>query len=222
MADTPKDLAPSAATQDLNAFQTYAESQNLFDLGSRLFEPYVNHRVQQHFARQGHYKAGTYMQNLAGEIAGDVVGIAALTSAERLFPKQMQRTTDYAEQLLDPIYDPLAEKLFEPCCDDKNYDQRVDEWKKDQQAELIHAGVAASASVTGNVFAQKKIFRNPAASSAIFKGKMASTSLTTLLGLSMGFALPGASSFVDTLVNEKTQGDLENAHNPTAHNKRER
>src|SRR4051812_36886548 len=68
----------------------YAVQHAIYSLGANLYEPYINQYRQKRYSRtHPSASAGTYGQNLIGELAGDVAGAGTLILSEALFPSQL-------------------------------------------------------------------------------------------------------------------------------------
>lgn len=167
----------------------YAVQSGVYNLGANFFEPYLNYRVQKYYAaRPGAH--GNYTQNLAGEFAGDIVGASTLILAEALIPDQLHTFIRAARGHIDPLYTSVAHAVFARECTQPDYEQKMEKWKTFQERSLVRSSIIAAAGIAGNVATQKLLIGNPSPAGLIFKGKLLSTALTTILGLGVRFAFP--------------------------------
>jgi hypothetical protein len=177
----------------------YAFQSGICNLGANFLEPYVGYRTQRYFSEHGGApKAyGSYTQNLAGEFAGDVIGSATLVGAELLFPQQLHHFMRSARNVVDPLYSSAARSIFSDQKGSPGYEQKMEDWKLFQERNLVRSGIMATASIAGNVATQRWVFANPAPTSAVFKGKLLSTAITTTIGLAVRLAFPARMHAVD-------------------------
>lgn len=167
----------------------YAAQSGLYNLGANIFEPYINHLFQQHYATGG-TRAGSYGQNLMGELAGDVIGSSTLMLAEMICPVALHTFTRHARNVVDPLYTSVAHVVFADECRQPDYAEKVEKWKTFQERNLVRSAIVAGAGIAGNIATQKMLIGNPAPTGLIFKGKLLSTAITTCLGLGVRFAFP--------------------------------
>jgi hypothetical protein len=181
----------------------YALQSGIYNLAANFFEPYINYRVQKHYSGSGAARPeahGNYAQNLAGEFAGDIIGAASLMLAEAVCPEQLHACTKTMRGWVDPLYDTVARKVFAKEQGAPDYEQKVEQWKTFQERNLVRSTIMSGAGIAGNVITQKAVIGNPSPTGLIFKGKLASTTLTTALGLSVRLAFPDQMKNVDRWV----------------------
>jgi hypothetical protein len=180
----------------------YAFQSGMYNLAANFFEPYVGYRTQRYYSEHGGAPLayGSYSQNLAGEFAGDVVGAATLVGAELIFPQQLHYFMRSARNWIDPLYSSAAHSVFASEKHSPDYEKKVEAWKLFQERNLVRSTIMATASIAGNIGTQKWIFGNPAPTSAVFKGKLLSTAITTAIGLSVRLAFPARMYAMDQWV----------------------
>lgn len=185
----------------------YALQSGVYNLAANFFEPYISYRVQRHFAgstknnNQANY--GNYTQNLAGEFAGDIFGASSLMMAEAFVPEQFHAASRQIRKWVDPVYEQLAQRVLSDHKAEPDYRLQVEEWKTFQERNLVRSGFVAATGMAGNIIAQKTLIGNPSPTSLIFKGKLASTALTTVLGLASRLAFPSQISKMDSWIGKK-------------------
>jgi hypothetical protein len=183
----------------------YALQSGITNLVANIFEPYINYYIQQRYARQYTSKPeahGNYVQNLAGEMAGDLIGVGTLIAAEAMCPRALHSGMQTMREWVDPFYDSMARRVLAKEQAEPDFEQKVEKWKTFQERNLVRASIIAIAGVLGNV-ATQKIMGNPSPTKLIFLGKIASTSLTTALGLTSRFAFPSQMRSVDKWVGKR-------------------
>ncbi len=178
---------PSNAKAHLNAPITpelrgetmaYALQSGLGHLAGNIYEPWIDYQVQKHYAR-GTSKHGTYGQNFAGEVIGDVAGAAALIAAETLFPRELHGFLRRARSWCDPLYTGVARiALGQEACE-PDFEQRIEKWKTFQERNLVRSGIIGVVGIAANVSSQKILLNNPSPTSVVFKGKLLSTAVST-------------------------------------------
>lgn len=185
----------------------YAAQSGLFSIGANVFEPYIGYRVQRYVSdhQKSHPGYGSYAQNLVGEFAGDLIGCGSLILAETFIPEQLHNCTRKLRMMIDPVYDKLAKKAFAKELERGNPDckQNMEEWKVFHERNLVRSGMMAVTGIAGNVATQKLLLRNPASTTVIFAGKLASTAVTTGLGLTARMALPKQTKALDSWMSKK-------------------
>jgi hypothetical protein len=181
------------------------------NLGANFFEPYIGYRIQKQFAAKGTDAApshGTYTQNLAGELAGDVIGASTIIFAEAVCPEQLHAFTRRARKFVDPLYDSVAHMVFAKDRGSPDYEKKVEEWKLFQERNLVRSAIIAGAGIAGNLATQKYLVRNPSLTGLIFAGKLTSTAITTALGLTVRLAFPEKMKKVDSWISKKMFGPI--------------
>lgn len=192
---------PAVSAKLRGEAMAFAVQSAVFNLGANIFEPYINYLVQKHFAgaEDGSRGAthGNYTQNLAGEVAGDLAGAATLMFAELAFPRQLHDCSKKIRKCVDPIYDGVAHRVFAKDAAKPDYEKKIEEWKTFQERNLVRSLIVATAGIAGNLATQKIIMGNPSPMGLIFSGKLAGTTLTTALGLSVRLAFPRQMNALD-------------------------
>jgi hypothetical protein len=209
-AGTKARTVPAEVRGEAMAFAVQSAVTNL---GANFFEPYLGHRIQKRFAAKGTDAApkhGSYAQNLAGELAGDIIGASALILAEAVCPEQFHALARRARQFVDPLYDSVAHRAFASERDSPDYEKKVEEWKVFQERNLVRSAFIAGAGLAGNLATQKLLVRNPSPTSLIFAGKLASTAATTAIGLTLRIAFPEKTKQVDGWISNKVFRPLMN------------
>lgn len=198
-APTPdKDTVPSQLRGETVA---YAVQTGAYNLVANFFEPYINYHIQKHYSGADKINKGvhgSYVQNLLGEFSGDVIGAGTLIAAETLIPNQLHDCTGAIRKAIDPIYTSVAHRVFASEKGTPDYEQKVEEWKLYHERNFARSAIMATAGLAGNVALQKTLINNPSPTKVIFAGKLASTALTTALGLTARFAFPEKMQNVDT------------------------
>lgn len=196
-SSAPETQAPISA-QLRGETMAYATQSILYNLAGNLFEPFVGQQVQKYFSRHAplHAAYGSYGHNLIGEIAGDISGAVALIGAEAVAPQQLHSFTRSIRNAVDPVYTALAEKVFQSQKNDPDYEKKMNDWKLFQERNLARSTIIATAGIAGNLVTQK-VAGNPSPVKYIFAGKLASTALTTSLGLATRMALPNQTKAMD-------------------------
>lgn len=189
-AKTPIDDENGITSQLRGETIAYALQSGIANLAANFYEPYVNYRIQKHFSSPSTPTHGNYTQNLAGEFAGDIIGTGALITAEAFFPQQLHTGTRAIRSFIDPLYEYAAHTIFANQKDEPFYEQRIEDWKIFQERNFARSAFMGSAGILGNVAIQKYMLGNPSSTKLIFLGKLASTSLSTALGLTLRFAFP--------------------------------
>ena len=179
----------------------YAAQSIVYNLGGNIFEPYINYRIQKRFSgpdAEHPGKYGNYLQNLAGEFAGDITGAGTLILAEMLVPHQLHFCTRKMRSWVDPLYTSVAHRVFAHEQNEPDYAKKIEEWKTFQERNLARSVIIATGSIAGNLATQKWLVNNPSPTKLIFAGKLASTALTTALGLTVRLAFPKQMKGVDS------------------------
>lgn len=219
------EAGPVPVSPELRAdTMAYAIQHAVYNVAANFFEPYINYRVQKHYAEQYplHINAGNYTQNLAGEFAGDITGVSTLILAEALFPQQLHYYSRKIRGMVDPLYTAAAQRIFAKDKDASDYGQKIEKWKISQERNLVRAAVIGAASIAGNIATQKLVIGNPSPTKLIFTGKLLSTTLTTTLALGARLMLPnqtkgldkwvGKNIFMPLLTDEETPADSSGSH----------
>lgn len=187
----------------------YALQHGLLNLAANFVEPYINLQTQKYYshkyappAKPGTPPAkplphGDYTQNLAGEFAGDIIGMGTLITAEMLFPRQLHQCTKAIRSWLDPLYTTVAHKALAKEKGAPDYEKKVEEWKTFQERNMARTLIMMAAGIAGNVATQKLLIKNPSPASVIFKGKLLSTTITNAVGLATRLAYPKQMNHVD-------------------------
>lgn len=203
MADqvTPNTPTRLPSAQHRGEVIAYALQNGLFGFGANLFEPYVNSSVQKMLAHRQKGRAqqkayGGYFQNLLGEVAGDVAGVSVLVAGETWCPVALHTVLRNMRQTIDPLYNTVAQWVFSDEVGSPDYQKKVDEWKLAQERNFCRSAIMSVAGMTANIAAQKLVL-NEAPISAIFKGKLCSSVLTTSLGLAARVALADQTKGID-------------------------
>ncbi len=183
----------------------FALQSGLFSLGANAFEPYVNLRVQRHYASKYpvSHKSGTYIQNLAGELVGDFAGAGTLIAAEVFIPTQLHAVTRGMRSFVDPLYKSVAHMVFADELGTPGYDQKVQQWATFHERNLARSLIILSSGATANLATQKLLMKNPAPTKVIFAGKVISASITTALGLVIRFVIPNQMKQLDSWLANK-------------------
>jgi len=182
----------------------FAVQQVMYNLGGNFFEPYVSSHVQKHFAKNNsHIKAGSYGQNLGGDFAGDIIGASGLMMAEVLAPVPLHTLTRKMRDMIDPVYSTIADHVFSGQKNDPNVAQQKEEWKVAQERSFVRGTLMAVGGITGNIATQKYIIKNPAPAHVIFLGKLASSTITTALGLAIRAVFPSKTQGMDKWMSKK-------------------
>jgi len=171
----------------------YALQTMVGNLAGNFFEPYVNHRIQKYYVGKhgGNAKGyGSYTQNLAGELAGDIIDGSTLILAETLCPVALRQCTGVFKQCIDPLYTKAAKMAFAKDKDSPDYEQKMTQWKTYQERNLARSAIMVGAGIIGNIATQKLVVGNPAPARLILAGKMVSTSLVATLNLGLRLAMP--------------------------------
>jgi len=171
----------------------YAVQSGITNLAGNLFEPYVSYRIQKHYSKNH----GNYTQNLAGEFAGDVIGSASLIAAEIACPELLHSCTRKIRSFIDPLYTSVAHAVLASERNAPDYEQQIDQWKLFQERNAVRAGIIFTAGLAGNLATQKLIARNPSPTKVIFLGNLASSALTTAIGLCGRLAFPEYTKGID-------------------------
>ena len=180
----------------------FALQSAVCNLGANLFEPYVSYRIQKHYAHDDPALTGNYTQNLVGEFAGDMLGAGALMLAELVFPEQLHGASRKIRSWLDPLYSSVAHQVFAKEKDSPDYEKKIEEWKTFQERNLVRSSIVASVGLAGNLATQKLLLGNPSSLKVVFAGKLASTALTTALGLTARLAFPKQMKRIDNWVGD--------------------
>jgi hypothetical protein len=177
----------------------YAAQTGALSLFANVYEPWLNSRIQKHYSSHSAKPEayGGYWKNFGGELAGDVTGFGSLMLAEMLFPEQLHSCTRKMRSWVDPLYSSVAHRVFADEKDSPDYAQKVDAWKTFQERNLVRSTIMAATGITGNVAAQKWVIHNESPTKVIFLGKLATTALTTALGLTARLAFPDGTKNVD-------------------------
>ena len=206
--DSPQDNNTVSA-QVRGETLAYAMQSGAFSILANLYEPSINMLVQKRYAKKYNYNAptgqryGSYGQNLAGELVGDLTGAGSLILAEAVAPEELHRFTRGARKFIDPLFESVAHIVF---CDEAHlpgYENKVEQWKLFHERNLVRSGIIASTGMAGNLITQKLLMKNPSPSKVIFLGKALSTSITTALGLTMRFAFPDKMKGLDSWISKK-------------------
>lgn len=199
MSDMEADKKDKAAVPAQLRGETiaYAVQSGISNLAANFYEPYINYRIQRHYSGEDKAGYGNYTQNLAGELAGDLTGSTALILAETLCPEQLHNCTRTMRSWVDPIYDRVARRVLANEKDTPDYEQKVEKWKTFQERNLVRSTIMATAGIAGNIATQKLIVGNPSPTKLIFLGKLASTALTTAIGLTVRFTFPDQMKSMD-------------------------
>lgn len=166
----------------------YALQTGVMNVAANFFEPYISSRVQQRYGGTNQY--GSYGQNLAGEFAGDLIGAGTLIVAEAACPDELHHCTRTLRRWVDPVYSVIAEKALAGEKNAPDYARKLEEWKMFQERNLARSTIMATAGLAGNIATQKFLVGNPSPTKFIFLGKLASTLVTTGLGLTVRFVFP--------------------------------
>lgn len=185
----------TVSTQLRGETMAYAAQSAVYNLGANFFEPYINARVQKYYS--GPHSYGSYTQNLAGEFAGDIIGSSTLLLAEAFIPESLHRGTRAMRRLIDPLYTSVAHRVFAKEKSSPDYEKKIDEWKVFHERNLVRSAIIATAGIAGNIATQKVLIGNPSPTKLIFAGKLASTALTTAIGLGVRLAYPQQMKGVD-------------------------
>jgi hypothetical protein len=206
--DKPDNSAVSSQVR--GETMAYAMQSGIFSIMANLYEPYLNLLIQKKYYQkyaahdaEKYQRYGTYTQNLAGELVGDLTGAGTLFAAELSAPEQLHRFTRGARRFIDPLFESVAHRVF---YDEKNtpgYEQKMEEWKVFQERNFVRSGIIASAGMAGNLLTQKLWCHNPSPTHVIFLGKAATTMLTTALGLGVRFAFPDQMKGLDGWVSKR-------------------
>lgn len=208
--DTGIDVAPADATgvsaQLRGETMAYAAQSAVYNIVANFFEPYIGTQVQKRFsgadaAHPG--KHGTYVQNMAGEFAGDLIGSSTLMLAEAVAPNQLHACTRTMRGWIDPFYTKIANHVFADEKDEPGCDEKIAKWKLFQERNLVRSSIIATAGIAGNVATQKLLIGNPSSTKLILAGKLASTAVTTGLGLGMRMAFPQPMNNMDKWMSKK-------------------
>jgi len=184
----------------------YAAQSAIYNLGANFFEPYINYRVQKRYSSHDASHPGVhgnYTQNLAGEFAGDIIGSSSLILAEALIPEQLHACTRKMRSWIDPLYTSVAHIAFAKEKSEPGYEQKIEKWKTFQERNLVRSAIIATVGIAGNLATQKMLIKNPSPTGLIFAGKLASTSLTTAIGLGVRLAFPHQMKGVDRWMSKK-------------------
>lgn len=178
----------------------YAVQCALHNLIANLYEPWIGSATQRYYARKGKNPSvqyGSYLQNLGGEVAGDISGAGAMIIAEALIPERLHALTRCMRGWVDPLYTSVAHRVFDDQKDSPDYEAKVNEWKTFQERNLVRSAIMMTTGIAGNIAAQKLLLSNPSPTSVIFKGKLLSSALTTSLNLGSRFLFPERMKGVD-------------------------
>ncbi|MFW0777150.1 MAG: hypothetical protein ACN2B6_05470 [Rickettsiales bacterium] len=186
----------------------YAMQHGLLSVAANFYEPFINMKVQQSYVeRFARHRvpagwneqnfAGRFGKNFFGEIVGDLSGFGTLVVAEALFPSKLHSCTRAMRAWIDPLYTSVAHRVFADERNDPEYDRKVKQWTTFQEQNLVRSAIMMTAGLVGNVAAQKAV-RNPAPVRAIFLGKLASSAVTTGVGLTTRIAFPDQMKSVDS------------------------
>ncbi len=187
----------------------YALQSGAFSILANIYEPSIGLLVQkkyyQKYAKDApvHERYGTYVQNLTGELVGDLTGAGTLLLAESLAPETLHRFTRSARKVIDPLFTSVAHNVFFDEKGTPGYEKRMEEWKIFQERNFVRSGIIASTGMVGNLLAQKLLVHNPSPTGVIFLGKALSTSVTTTLGLAVRFAFPDQMKSFDSWISKK-------------------
>lgn len=193
--------APHISAQLRGETMAYALQSAIYNIGANFFEPYINYRIQKHYAKDSlKGSAGSYTQNLAGEFAGDIIGASSLMLAEAICPEQLHACSRTFRGWIDPLYSSVAHRVFAAEKNTPDYEQEIEKWKVFQERNFVRSSIIATASLLGNVATQKLLIGNPSPTRYIFAGKLASTTLTTSLGLMTRFAFPSQTKALDNWI----------------------
>lgn len=203
--DDRKDKEPEVSAKLRGEAMAYALQSGVYSLAANLYEPYINFRVQKRFsgpdaAHPG--KHGNYRQNLAGEIVGDFSGAAVLIAAEALVPDQLHACTRTMRKWVDPLYTSVARWVFASDKESPDFEKKVRNWADFHERNLVRSGIIMTTNVASNVATQKWLAGNPASLKLIFAGKLASSLLTTSLGLATRLVFPSQAKAVDQWVGQ--------------------
>lgn len=196
-------MASSQITPELRSeTMAFALQNGFFNLGANLFEPAVGRWVQQRYAKPTHARHGTYLQNLGGEVAGDISGTAALILSEALFPQQLHGVLRAGRALCDPLYEALAPYALKDDPASSGYAQAKEEWKTFQGRSLVRTLIMDTANIASNITVQKTLIKNPSPAGVILKGKLLSTALSASLLLGARFVAPNRTGKADEWIGE--------------------
>lgn len=202
-----REVKPPVSSQVRGEVMAFAVQSAVCNLGANIFEPYINYRVQKHFAKPGTDSQtpthGNFAQNLGGELVGDLSGAATLMVAELLFPKELHSASQAFRKCVDPAYDVAARRVLAKQAKEPDYEKKVLEWKTFQERNLVRSLIVATGGIAGNLATQKLLLGNPSPTGLIFSGKMLSTSLTTALGLCVRLAFPEQMNALDEKISRK-------------------
>src|SRR5690606_30023783 len=84
-----------------------------------------------------------------------------------------------------------------------DYDIKINQWKTQQERNLVRASIMGVTNIAANLASQKTLFRNPAPTGVIFKGKLLSTALTTSVALAARVCFPGKTKEMDRWVSQR-------------------
>jgi hypothetical protein len=180
----------------------YAVQHGIQSLLANFYEPYVNYLVQKQYAKGTHAGHGNYAQNFAGEIAGDLTGAATLILAESLAPKQLHACTRTMRSWVDPLYESVAHRVLAEHAGEPDYAQQVQSWKTFQERNLVRSAIMMTTGIAGNI-AMQKALGNPSPMKLIFAGKLASSALTTGLGLATRMLFPAQTKQLDSWMSKR-------------------
>ncbi len=152
---------------------------------------------------------GNYKQNLAGEFAGDLIGSGTLILAEAMCPEQLHICTRTMRGWIDPIYESVAHRALVSEKEAPDYAQKVEKWKTFQERNLVRSTIMATTGIAGNIATQKLITGNPSPTGLIFLGKLASTALTTAIGLTVRLTFPDQTKSIDKWMGKRIGSMLE-------------
>lgn len=207
--DAPQKDTTTVSAQLRGETVAYALQSGAFSILANIYEPSIGQLVQKKYYQKyakdapAHQRYGTYVQNLTGELVGDLTGAGTLILAESVAPETLHRFTRAARKAIDPLFTTVAHNVFFDEKGTPGYETRMEEWKVFQERNFVRSGIIASTGMVGNLLAQKLLVHNPSPSSVIFLGKALSSGVTTALGLSMRFAFPDQMKSLDSWISKK-------------------
>ena len=105
-------------------------------------------------------------------------------------------------EFVDPLYESVAHRVFAKEAGAPDYDTKVHEWKTFQERNLVRSGIVAAGGIAGNLATQKWLLGNPSPTGVIFAGKMASTAISTAMGLVVRLAFPRHMDALDARISK--------------------
>lgn len=170
----------------------YAAQSVVFNLAGNLYEPVIQSWVQKRYAmEQGTPKqAGSWFQNVAGEFFGDVGGSTGLFLASSLVPDATQGFINSVGRMVHPVFHTVGHAVFKDQFNEPDFQAKVDKWTTFQERNFARSLIVMAGNISANIAAQKYAIRNPSPAHIIFKGKLASTGVTSALNMGLRLFAP--------------------------------